>query len=73
MQPLEVLIALRSDRADNQTKVRDQLSKTDIYTLGLPAGDVSDPNQGSESDLLHFTVDDGNGGETGRHAAFRAL
>jgi hypothetical protein len=62
MQPLEVLIALRGDQGDVE-KVKDQFTKTDVYALGEPAGDTSVPGTGTESDLLHFTIDDEDGGE----------
>ena len=61
MQPLEVVIALRGDKDDAVQSVRDQFGKTDIYALGQPAGDTSIPGQGTESDLLHFTIDDETG------------
>ena len=63
MQPLEVVIALRGEKDDAVTSVRDQFSKTDIYALGQPAGDTSVPGQGTESDLLHFTIDADDGTE----------
>lgn len=63
MQPLEVVIALRSDQPDASNKVRAQFAKTDVYALGQPAGDTSIPGTGTESDLLHFAIDDGAGGE----------
>lgn len=63
MQPLEVVIALRGDQEDALASVREQFNKTDIYALGQPAGDTSVPGQGTESDLLHFTIDDDKGGE----------
>lgn len=63
MQPLEVLIALRGDQPDKATQVRQQFEKTDVYALGYPAGDTSVPGQGTESDLLHFTINDETGTE----------
>jgi hypothetical protein len=63
MQPLEVVIALRGDKDDAIPSVRDQFAKTEIYALGQPAGDTSVPGQGTESDLLHFTIDDEDGTE----------
>jgi SseB protein N-terminal domain len=63
MQPLEVVIALRGDKDDAVTSVKDQFAKTEIYALGQPAGDTSVPGQGTESDLLHFTIDDEDGTE----------
>lgn len=63
MQPLEVVIALKGDKPEAVTAVKDQFGKTDVYCLGQPAGDLSVPGQGSESDLLHFTVDDAKGVE----------
>lgn len=63
MQPLEVVIALKGDKPEAVTAVKDQFGKTEVYCLGQPAGDLSVPGQGSESDLLHFTVDDAKGVE----------
>ena len=58
MQPLEVLIALRGDKTDAVATVKDQFGKSDVYALGHPAGDTSVAGHGTESDLLHFTIDD---------------
>jgi hypothetical protein len=63
MQPLEVAIALRGDRPDAAGAIREALSGAEILCLGRPAGQMSTPQQGSESDLLHFTVDDAEGSE----------
>lgn len=63
MEPLEVTIALRGDRPDATTAIREALSGTEVFCLGQPAGQMASPQQGSESDLLHFTVDDSDGGE----------
>lgn len=63
MQPLEVVIALRGDKPDAVSAVKDQFGKTDVYALGQPAGDTSVPGHGTESDLLHFAIDDPNGVE----------
>jgi hypothetical protein len=40
------------------TRVRDELARSNVYALGTPAGDTSVPSRGTESDLLHFTVED---------------
>ncbi len=64
MQPLEVLIALRGDQNDAIATVKDQFNKTDVYALGHPAGDTSVPGHGTESDLLHFAIDDPGGERT---------
>lgn len=63
MQPLEVVIALKGDKPDAVKSVKDQFAKTNVYCLGQPAGDLSVPGQGTESDLLHFTIDDAQGVE----------
>ena len=61
MQPLEVVIALKGDKPEAVAAVKEQFGKTNVYCLGQPAGDTSVPGQGTESDLLHFTIDDSKG------------
>jgi hypothetical protein len=51
---LESAIAASGD----SRAVRKLLAGTAIYALGEPAGDTSVPGQGTESDLLHFTIDE---------------
>lgn len=63
MEPLEVTIALRGDGPDGARAIREALGRTDILCLGQPAGPMATAQQGSESDLLHFTVDDAEGAE----------
>jgi hypothetical protein len=63
MEPLEVLITIRGDKPDVAESVREELGKAAVYCLGQPAGEVSDAGLGSESDLLHFTVDEAKGVE----------
>lgn len=53
--------AIEADAGDRV--VRDLLRAADIFVLGQPAGDTSVPGQGTESDILHFTVDDAEGHE----------
>jgi hypothetical protein len=43
---------------DRDFRVREAVRSSDIYGLGMPAGDTSLPGEGSESDLLHFVIDD---------------
>ncbi|HXZ99376.1 MAG TPA: SseB family protein [Candidatus Binatia bacterium] len=63
MEPLEVAIALRGDRPEAAGAIREALESSDVYCLGQPAGHLATSQQGSESDLLHFTVDDAAGVE----------
>ena len=50
--------------ADANTKATENLlNVSQLYALGHPAGDTSIPGHGTESDLLHFTVDEGQGQE----------
>lgn len=56
---LEAAIEARADTA----AVQDLLKRTQVFTLGHPAGDTSVPGHGTESDLLHFTIDEGQGKE----------
>jgi|SRR5580704_5288873 hypothetical protein len=58
MHPLEITIGLRQGGPEGMNAVREMLAKYNIYVLGQPAGDTSIPGQGTESDLLHFTIDD---------------
>lgn len=63
MEPLEVAIAVRGDRPDSLAAVRGELIKADVYCLGQPAGHMATAQQGTESDLLHFTLVDAQGVE----------
>jgi len=63
MEPLEVAIALKGDSPDAFETIRGELSRADVFCLGQPAGQLSTPQQGSESDLLHFTIHDAQGSE----------
>ena len=56
---LESAIEARADT----TAVQNLLKPTQLYALGTPAGDTSVPGEGTESDLLHFTIDDPEGKE----------
>jgi len=55
MEPLEVAITLKGDSPDAFETIRSELSRADIFCLGQPAGQMATAQQGSESDLLHFT------------------
>jgi len=58
---LEEVIALtRDDEPDGEGKILAVLHKGPVYVLGQPAGEVVG-RHGSESDLLHFTIDDAQG------------
>ena len=63
MEPLEVAIALKGDSPDAFETIRVELSKADVFCLGQPAGQMATAQQGSESDLLHFTIHDAQGAE----------
>lgn len=57
--------AIRSaaGRPDAVAEVRRVLSEVDVFTLGTPAGETQVPGISTESDLLHFTIDDSEGQE----------
>jgi hypothetical protein len=63
MEPLEVAIALKGDSPDAFETIRGELSHADVFCLGQPAGQMATAQQGSESDLLHFTIHDAQGSE----------
>jgi len=63
MEPLEVAIALKGDRPGGADAIREALGGSDVLCLGQPAGQMATAQQGSESDLLHFSVDDSDGNE----------
>ncbi|MGP8161577.1 MAG: SseB family protein [Candidatus Dormibacteria bacterium] len=63
MEPLEVAITLKGDSPDAVDAVRTELGKADVFCLGQPAGHMATSQQGSESDLLHFTIHDAEGAE----------
>jgi SseB protein N-terminal domain len=51
-------------KAHANTKAVESLLKvTQVYVLGHPAGDTSTPGYGTESDILHFTIDEDHGEE----------
>jgi hypothetical protein len=56
---LESAIEARADT----TAVQNLLKPTQLYALGTPAGDTSVPGKGTESDILHFTINDPEGKE----------
>ncbi len=60
--PVEVAIALGGDEPDALETVRRAFLASRIYALGRPAGDI-EGNRGSQSDVLHFTIDDPSGAE----------
>jgi len=62
VESVESAIVQASGNAD-LASVRNAVASAGIYTLGHPAGDTSVPGHGSESDLLHFTIDDETGTE----------
>ncbi len=43
---------------EGEAAIRDLLEPAMVYVLGEPAGDISVPGQGTESNILHFTIDD---------------
>jgi hypothetical protein len=63
VEPLEVAIALQGDRPEAVGAIRDALRGTEVFCLGHPAGHLATPQQGSESDLLHFNIADPGGQE----------
>ena len=58
--PVEAIeSALRAEPPSyRERRIREAVKSSDIYALGLPAGDTSAPGCGTETDLLHFTIDD---------------
>jgi hypothetical protein len=54
---LDTAIAMHPDAPGKLAEVRGVLAASDVYALGGPAGEISVPGQGTESDLLHFTID----------------
>jgi len=63
MEPLEVAITLKGDSPDAIDAIRTELGKANVFCLGQPAGHMATAQQGSESDLLHFTIHDAQGAE----------
>jgi prevent-host-death family protein len=61
------------DGTDRLRDVRHALTQVDVFALGRPAGDTSVPGQGTDSDLLHFTVDDEHGREVVMLPIFTAV
>jgi Tfp pilus assembly protein PilF len=61
LSPLDEVIALAEPNDDEA--VLERLLESKVYTLGSPAGHVS-AGRGTESDVLHFTVQDEEGKET---------
>jgi len=57
LAPLDESIALATNDDEESNLVIDRFLESDVFALGRPAGDLSVPGQGTESDLLHFTVD----------------
>jgi hypothetical protein len=43
--------------------VRELLRKSEVFVIGETAGDTSIPGHGTESNILHFTIDDADGRE----------
>jgi tetratricopeptide (TPR) repeat protein len=63
LSPLDEAIALQADEPGGAAAVLTRFLTSDIYALGSPGGDLSVPGRGTESNLLHFTVDDETGVE----------
>jgi len=61
LEPIEFV--LRQAQAGQENRVREAVRSADIYALGQPAGDTSVPDQGTESNLLFYTIDDDTGAE----------
>ena len=60
---LEAVVALSNEAADAPADVLGALRQSTVLGLGQPAGDTSNPGQGTEADLLHFSIDDSEGVE----------
>lgn len=63
MHPLEVLIAIKRTSKEHDKKIREEFSRTDIYALGMAAGETKPDGSGTEGDLLHFAIDDEESGQ----------
>jgi hypothetical protein len=63
MEPLEVAITLKGDSPDAFETFRSELSRRHLPGRLAEAEDVRAAQQGSESDLLHFTIHDAQGSE----------
>jgi hypothetical protein len=57
-EALEKALQLPSDFPGKSENVGEAFVKSSLFALGYPAGDVS-ADQGTESDLLHFTIEAG--------------
>lgn len=62
VEPVESAVAQAGGDADLE-RVRDAVASAGIYALGHPAGDTWVPGHGTESDLLHFNLDNEMGTE----------
>ncbi len=60
---LDVAILSAGTAPQAVATVKEVMGDTYVYALGSPAGDTSIPGQGTDSDLLHFTIDDAQGVE----------
>jgi Helix-turn-helix domain/SseB protein N-terminal domain len=59
--PLEA--AIRAQATVGESQIREALENCDIYALGEPVTRPGISHESSESDLLHFTIDDPSGQE----------
>lgn len=59
---LKAIIRDSREQTGSESRVLEAIWTTQIYALGAPAGQKS-RNRGTESDLLHFTIDDEAGTE----------
>jgi len=57
----ELELAVAEAGFSPQDRVLSVFARSSVIALGTPSGDTSVPRQGTESDLLHFTVDYGLG------------
>jgi excisionase family DNA binding protein len=60
---LETVLSTAADQPDAVERVRAALGHSHIYTLGRPAGEHVGPGMHTETDLLHFTIEDASGHE----------
>lgn len=63
VQGLEDVLASAHGDPEKSSLIRQALAEVHVYALGMPAGDIQAPGVRTESDLLHFTIDDEDGHE----------
>jgi tetratricopeptide (TPR) repeat protein len=61
---VEAVLREAAGRGDWVDRVREAVSSGGVYGLGQPSGDTSVAGHGTESDLLHFIIDNPDGGES---------